>query len=74
MSRVIITIAEYMGVVINSVSIDLRSIAQAVPEIMIFRILTGIAHAFFWPPCESIISNQSFGQGKNKRVISKTRK
>jgi len=48
-----------MGVVINSASIYLLSIAQSVPEIMGFRIMTGIAHAFFWPPCESIISNAS---------------
>ncbi len=48
-----------IGVVINSASIYLLSIAQSVPEIMGFRIMTGIAHAFFWPPCESIISNAS---------------
>jgi len=48
-----------IGVVINSASIYLLSIAQSVPEIMGFRIMTGIAHAFFWPPAESIISNAS---------------
>ena len=34
------------GTAINSASIYLLSIAQSVPEIMGFRILTGIAHAF----------------------------
>lgn len=48
-----------LGVIINSSSIYLLSIAQSVPEIMSFRIMTGIAHAFFWPPCLSIISNIS---------------
>ena len=57
-----------IGVVINSVSIYLLSIAQTVPEIMGFRILTGIAHAFFWPPCESIISNQSSERDRVKNI------
>ena len=57
-----------IGVVINSVSIYLLSIAQTVPEIMGFRILTGIAHAFFWPPCESIISNQSNEKDRVKNI------
>ena len=48
-----------IGASINSVSIYLLSIAHSVPEIMGFRIMTGVAHAFFWPPCESIISNES---------------
>ena len=48
-----------LGAVINSSSIYLLSVAQSVPEIMAFRIMTGIAHAFFWPPCQSIISNIS---------------
>lgn len=48
-----------IGAAINSSSIYLLSIAQSVPEIMTFRIMTGIAHAFFWPPCQSIISNVS---------------
>ena len=57
-----------IGVVINSASIYLLSIAQSVPEIMGFRILTGIAHAFFWPPCESIISNQSNEKDRVKNI------
>jgi MFS family permease len=51
--------------VINSASIYLLSIAQTVPEVVGFRIMTGIAHAFFWPPCESIISKVS---GEKSRV------
>ena len=53
------------GSALNAVSIYLLSVAQSVPEIMGFRIMTGIAHAFFWPPCESIITNHS---NENDRV------
>ena len=42
-----------VGAAINSASIYLLSIAQSVPEIMGFRIMTGVAHAFFWPPCQA---------------------
>ena len=48
-----------LGASLNSASIYLLSVAQSVPELMGFRIMTGIAHAFFWPPCESIISKES---------------
>jgi len=58
-----------VGAAVNSVSIYLLSIAQSVPEIMGFRIMTGVAHAFFWPPCESIISNES-SEKKRVRNIS----
>ena len=54
-----------VGAVINSVSIYLLSIVQNVPEVMGLRVLTGVAHAFFWPPCESIISSES---NSNNRV------
>ena len=57
-----------IGAAINSVSIYLLSIAQAVPEIMGFRIITGVAHAFFWPPCESIISNHSTEQNRVRNI------
>ena len=57
-----------LGVIVNSASIYLLSIAQSVPEIMGFRIMTGIAHAFFWPPCESIISNESTEKNRVKNI------
>jgi len=57
-----------IGVVINSASIYLLSIAQSVPEIMGFRIMTGVAHAFFWPPCESIISKESSEKDRVKNI------
>lgn len=54
-----------IGIVMNSVSVFLLSMAESVPEIMGARAMTGIAHAFFWPPSESIISKIS---GKGERV------
>ena len=57
-----------VGAAINSASIYLLSIAQSVPEIMGFRIMTGIAHAFFWPPCEAIISNESSEKNRVKNI------
>ncbi len=58
-----------LGSALNAASIYLLSVAQSIPEIMGFRVLTGIAHAFFWPPCESIISQHS-GEGDRVRNIS----
>ena len=56
------------GAAINSISVYLLSIAQSVPEIMGFRIMTGVAHAFFWPPCEAIISNESSEKNRVKHI------
>ena len=57
-----------LGAAINSASIYLLSIAQSVPEIMGFRIMTGVAHAFFWPPCESIISKESSEKDRVRNI------
>jgi len=61
-----------IGVAINSASLYLLSISQSVPEIMGYRVMTGIAHAFFWPPCESIISNASKGNERVKNLAKFT--
>ena len=61
-----------IGVIMNSASVYLLSIAQSVPEIMGFRIITGIAHAFFWPPCEAIISNVSKGKTRVRNIATFT--
>jgi MFS family permease len=57
-----------IGASINSVSIYLLSVAHSVPEIMGFRIMTGVAHAFFWPPCEAIISNESTEKNRVRNI------
>ena len=57
-----------LGAAINSSSIYLLSIAQSVPEIMGFRVMTGVAHAFFWPPCQDIIANESSEKDRVKNI------
>ena len=61
-----------IGVIINSASVYLLSIAQSVPEVMGFRVMTGVAHAFFWPPCEAIISNVSKGKTRVRNIATFT--
>ncbi|MGD2106314.1 MAG: MFS transporter [Nitrosopumilaceae archaeon] len=57
-----------IGVIINSISIFLLSSAESVPEVMIFRAMTGFAHAFFWPPSSSIISKVSKKHDRVKNI------
>ena len=57
-----------VGVVINTASVFLLSLARTVPEVMALRAVTGIAHAFFWPPAEAIISNVSEGNTRVKNI------
>ena len=57
-----------LGVAINVVSVYLLSVAKSVPEIMILRAMTGVAHAFFWPPAESIISNSIEWHSRVKNI------
>ena len=40
------------GILLNTFSIFLLSIVQSILEIMLYRTLTGVAHALFWPSCE----------------------
>lgn len=57
-----------IGVVINTASVFLLSLARTVPEVMALRAVTGIAHAFFWPPAEAIISNVSDANSRVKNI------
>ncbi|AKD44124.1 MFS transporter [Candidatus Nitrosotenuis cloacae] len=57
-----------VGVVINTASVFLLSLARTVPEVMALRAMTGIAHAFFWPPAEAIISNVSEANTRVKNI------
>ena len=57
-----------LGITIDAVSIYLLSISQSVPEVAVFRAMTGIAHSFFWPPCESIISRVTSPQARVKSI------
>ncbi|TBR09810.1 MAG: MFS transporter [Candidatus Nitrosotenuis sp.] len=57
-----------LGIIINASSVYLLSLARSVPEVMAFRAMTGVAHAFFWPPAESIISNESTEESRMKNI------
>lgn len=48
-----------LGVMLNTVSLYLTSIATTVEELIIYRAMVGVAHAFIWPPSESILSGNS---------------
>jgi len=57
-----------VGIGLNTVSVFFLSLAKTVPEVMILRGLTGVAHAFFWPPSEAIISGVSEGNTRVKNI------
>ena len=56
------------GITLNTASIYLLSVSQSVPEIAFFRALTGMAHGFFWPPCERIISQVEDPENRIKSI------
>jgi predicted MFS family arabinose efflux permease len=47
------------GILLNVFSIFLLSIVPSILEIMLYRALTGVAHALFWPSFEVMISINS---------------
>ena len=57
-----------LGLILDSVSIYLLSAADSIPQIILFRTMVGIAHSFFWPPCESIISQSTSPQNRVKAI------
>ncbi|HXU95394.1 MAG TPA: MFS transporter [Candidatus Nitrosotalea sp.] len=57
-----------LGLGIDTLSIYLLSIADSVPQVIIYRTLIGVAHSFFWPPCESIISQSTTPQNRVKAI------
>lgn len=57
-----------VGIVMNSAATVLLSITKTVPEIMMLRAMTGMAHAFFWPPAQAIISNTSPEESRVKNI------
>ena len=57
-----------LGLVIDTLSIYLLSVADSVPQVIIYRTLVGVAHSFFWPPCESIISQSTTPQNRVKAI------
>lgn len=57
-----------LGLVMDTLAIYLLSIADSVPQVIVFRTMVGIAHSFFWPPCESIISQNSRPEDRVKSI------
>jgi MFS family permease len=57
-----------LGLIIDTLSIYLLSVADSVPQVIIFRTLVGVAHSFFWPPCESIISQSTTPENRVKAI------
>lgn len=57
-----------LGVGINTASVFLLSLTKTVPEVMLLRAMTGVAHAFFWPPAETIVSGVSEGSSRVKNI------
>lgn len=45
-----------LGVLLNTASLYLTSTATTVEELVVYRSMVGVAHAFIWPPSESILS------------------
>ncbi|WOV92911.1 MAG: MFS transporter [Candidatus Nitrosoabyssus spongiisocia] len=48
-----------IGIILNTLSVYILTLAQSIPDVIISRIIAGVAHAFFWPSSEAIISNSS---------------
>ena len=57
-----------LGLVIDTFSIYMLSVADSIPQVIICRTLVGVAHSFFWPPCESIISQSTNPQNRVKAI------
>ena len=45
-----------MGILLQTSALYLTSMANSVEELVVYRVMVGVAHAFIWPPSESILS------------------
>lgn len=54
-----------VGVLLNTISLYLTSIATTVNEIIAYRAMVGVAHAFIWPPSEAILSDNESNRVRN---------
>lgn len=48
-----------LGIALNVSSIYLLSSAQTILDVVILVFIAGVGYAFFWPPCNNIITNLS---------------
>lgn len=56
------------GIVLATASVFMLSFVQTVPEMLFFRLLAGIAHAFFWPSSEVLITSSSSVDSRVKGI------
>lgn len=54
-----------VGVLLNTISLYLTSIATTVNEIIVYRAMVGVAHAFIWPPSEVMLSDDESSRVRN---------
>lgn len=54
-----------VGVLLNTISLYLTSIATTVNEIIVYRAMVGVAHAFIWPPSEVMLSDNGNSRVRN---------
>lgn len=58
------------GIAMAMASIFLLAFAETVVDVMLVRAITGIAHAFFWPPAEAVVTTATAPE-KRVRAISR---
>src|SRR5690606_11787043 len=56
------------GILLNIFSIFMLATVQTVPDLMLYRALAGVGHAFFWPSAEVLISTNSPPSGRVKSI------
>jgi len=56
------------GMLLNVFSIFMLSTVHSVPELMLYRIIAGVAHALFWPSAEVLISTNSSPDRRIKSI------
>jgi MFS family permease len=56
------------GMLLNVFAIFMLTTVQSVPELMLYRMLAGVAHALFWPSAEVLISTNSHPDRRVKSI------
>ncbi|OLC80375.1 MAG: hypothetical protein AUJ08_08535 [Thaumarchaeota archaeon 13_1_40CM_3_50_5] len=56
------------GMLLNVFSIFMLSTVHSVPELMLYRIIAGVAHALFWPSAEVLVSTNSSPDRRVKSI------
>ncbi len=56
------------GILLNVFSVLLLSTVQSIPEVLLFRMIAGLAHSLFWPSSEVLISTNSTADSRVKSI------